>query len=168
MPADFTVRVATPEDEFAVSGLLGASYPVLMASSYDEAVLAAALTSMTRANPALLSARTYYVAETEDGLIVGCGGWTRERPGDGQVVPELAHIRHFATHPEWVGRGIGRRLYARCEEEARSIGVRRFECYSSLNAEGFYAAIGFRSIRRIEVPMGADLTFPSVLMKRSI
>ena len=83
-------------------------------------------------------------------------------------MPELAHIRLFATRPEWLGRGIGRQLYGRCEEEARSSGVRRFECQASLNAEGFYAALGFRSVGRIEVRVGPGPLLPSVLMERSI
>ena len=168
MPAGFTLRIATPEDQSPVSDLLNASYPSLMPSSYEEDVLAAALPIMTRANPALLSAGTYYVAQTKGGLIVGCGGWTRERPGKGDVAPALGHIRHFATHPEWTGRTIGRSIYALCEEQARSAGVRRFECYSSLNAEGFYAALGFRSVRQIEIPVGRGVTLPSVLMERLI
>ena len=151
-----------------MSGLLEASYPTLMPPGYDAAVLAAALPLMTRANPALLSSGTYFLAESVDGLTVGCGGWTRERPGSGEVAPDLAHIRHFATHPEWIGRGVGRALYSRCAREARAAGARRLECYASLNAEGFYAALGFKSLERIEVPMGAGATLPSLLMARSI
>ena len=55
---------------------------------------------MTQANATLISARTYYLAVSDNGLVVGCGGWTRERPGSGEVEPALAHIRHFATHIE--------------------------------------------------------------------
>ncbi len=168
MPADFTIRVATPDDGSAVGALLKASYPPLMRSSYDAAVLAAALPMMIRAHPLLLASSTYYLVEFEGGRIVGCGGWTRERPGSGEVEAVLSHIRHFATHPDWIGRGIGRALYARCEEEARSAGVRRFECFASLNAEGFYGALGFESVRPLDVSMGSRVTFPAILMARAI
>lgn len=168
MTAEVTLRVATPADGRAVGALLRASYPVLMRAGYDEAVLKGALPLMTRANPTLLSSGTYYVAETGSGLMVGCGGWTRERPGTGEVLPQLGHIRHFATHPDWIGRGIGRAIHDRCEEAARSAGVTRFECYASRNAAGFYAALGFSALREIAVPMGPDLAFPSVLMARTI
>ena len=123
---------------------------------------------MTRANATLLSAGTYYLAVSDNGLVVGCGGWTRERPGSGEVGPALAHIRQFATHPDWTGRGIGRAIYAKCEREARSDGVQRFECYSSLNAEGFYAALGFHPIQQIALPMEQGLEVPSILMERLI
>ena len=138
-----------------------------MRESHDPAVLDAALPLMTRANPVLLASGTYYLAESDAGLAVGCGGWSRERPGSGEVAPELAHIRHFATHPEWIGRGIERALYARCEQDARAAGIRRFECNASLNGEGFYAALGFAPVRPIELPMGS-VAVPAILMQRSI
>lgn len=168
MPDSISIRVATSPDDTPVSKLLKASYPVLMTESYEPAVLAAALPLMTQANPKLLSSGTFYLCESKDQHIVGCGGWTRERPGSGEVIPERGHIRHFATHPDWVGRGIGRAIYDRCEEEARLAGIRQFECFASLNAEGFYASLGFETVGRIEVQMAPDLTFPSILMERAI
>lgn len=164
----FTIRVAMPEDEAAVSALLAASYSVLMRPDYDKAILAAALPKMTRANPALLSSGSYYLAEMEGGGLVGCGGWTGERPGDGEVVPDLGHIRHFATHPDWTRCGIGQAIYTTCEAAARRAGLRRLQCYASLNGEGFYAALGFRAVREMAVPMGQGLRFPSILMEREI
>lgn len=164
----FTVRVATPDDEAAVRDLLRASYPEQMASSYDDAVLAAAMPLFTAANPRLLASGTYYLAESTSGDPVGCGGWTLERPDTGEVEPGLAHIRHFGTHAAWTGRGIGRAIYARCEAAARSAGARRFECYSSLNGEGFYAALGFRPVRPFDVAMAPGVSVPGVLMERAI
>jgi len=168
VPADIIVRTATPADGALVSELLKASYPVLMRPSYEGDVLAAALPLMTRASTVLLSSGTFYLVESDDGRVAGCGGWTRERPGSGEVAPKLAHIRHFAAHPERIRCGVGRAIYAKCEEEARSAGVRRFECCSSLNAEGFYAALGFRTVRQVALPMGGDVKIPSILMERSI
>jgi GNAT superfamily N-acetyltransferase len=163
----FTVRLTTIEDEARIGELLQASYPTLMCASHDAAVLDAALPFMTRANPVLLSSGTYYLAQNDEGLAVGCGGWSRERPGSGEVAPELAHIRHFATHPAWIGRGVGRALYARCEDDARAAGIRRFECNASLNGEVFYAALGFAPVRPIELAMGSVMV-PAILMQRSI
>ncbi len=168
MRSAVTIREATAADELLVSELLNASYPNLMATAYDPFILAATLPFMTRANSVLLRSGTYYLSETQDGAIVGCGGWTFQRPSDGSVAPGLAHIRHFATHPDWIGGGIGRALYARCEDKARSAGAHEFECCSSLNAEGFYSALGFNTVKRIDVPMGRELSFPAVLMRRTL
>lgn len=162
----FAVRVTTPADAAAVAAVLTASYPVLLAPSYDAALLAKALPLMTRANPALLASGTYYLAETADDTPIGCGGWTFARPGapDDPIVPDLAHIRHFATDPAWTGRGVGRALFERCRADAQAAGARRFEAYSTLAAEAFYRRMGFETVARFNVAMGPEVRFPSVGM----
>ncbi len=159
------MRVATLNDVAGVGALLQASYPKLMESAYDEVLLSPALKLMTRANPALLASGTFYVAEARDGLVVGCGGWTLERPGGGAVEAGLGHIRHFGAHPDWTNRGIGRAIYRLCEADARSAGITSFECNATLNAEGFYSALGFESIRRMDCALSSSVALPGVLMR---
>lgn len=164
----FSIRPADPADEKAVTTLLQASYGALMLAGYDQTVLADLLPIMARANPGLLSSGTYYLAETDTSDIVGAGGWTRERPGTGDILPGTGHIRHFGTHPDWIGRAVGKSLYKRCDIDARSVGIKRFECYASLNAVDFYARLGFKVIDRIDIPMGEDLVVPSIWMEREL
>jgi N-acetylglutamate synthase-like GNAT family acetyltransferase len=160
----YSIRVAVPSDLDAVSALLVASYSSLLTAHYSSDTLASALPLMTKANPKLLASGTYYVAEKESGGLIGCGGWTIDRPGSGVTIEGEAHIRHFATHPGWVGQRVGGSLLARCFSDARVLGVRKLHCFSTLTAEGFYRASGFETIGPIDVPMGPNLNFPSVLM----
>ena len=164
----YDLRVATLRDAEAVSDLLRASYPQLMRSAYDEEVLAPALELMTQANPSLLSSNTYYLAELTTGFLVGCGGWTPERPGTKSVEPGLGHIRHFAVHPDWTRHGIGRALLEACDRTARAAGVKAFECYSSRNAEKFYRALGFVRIREMDMELKPPVVLPGVLMRRNL
>ena len=166
--SDLRLRVATPDDAQRVGVLLEASYRVLMPESYDAHLLARALPLMTRAQPELLASGDYYLVVSSDDTAVGCGGWSLGRPGTGALAPETAHIRHFATHPSWTRHGIGRALFCWSEAAARLAGARRLECYASLNAEAFYARLGLRRQRTIEVPMSADLRFPAILMTRAL
>jgi GNAT superfamily N-acetyltransferase len=161
------VRVARAADAHSVGEVLVASYPALMAGAYDAALLERALPLMTRANPNLLASGTYYVAEI-GGEPVGCGGWTLEEPGSGTLVPGVAHIRHFGVSVRFVGRGVGRALFDRCVADAQRSDVQQMECYSSLNGQPFYAALGLRTVRRIDVQMGAEIVFPSIHMCRPI
>jgi len=165
---DYATRVAELADVASVDPLLQRSYPELMGLAYEESVIAPALKLLTRAQPSLLASGRYYVAESRSGLVVGCGGWSLERPGTNTVELDMAHIRHFATHPEWTQRGIGRAIFHLCETAARSAGVHILECYSSLNAEGFYAALGFESVRRIQIDLGRNVVLPAILMRRTI
>ena len=165
---ELAVRAAGPEDAAAVERVLKASYPLLMAPAYDSGILARALPLMTRPNPGLLALGTYFICEA-GGEAVGCGGWSMERPpGGSDSEPGEAHIRHFAVDPDWIGRGVGRALYQSCEASARAAGVRAFECWSSLNGEAFYRALGFARVGLIDVAMGPEVTLPSVLMRRAI
>ena len=168
MKTDFSVRTAVLEDGPRISALLSATYPLEFARCYSQEILRVALPLMTRANLQLLASGTYYVAEIPSGLMVACGGWTMARPGTGETVTELGHIRHFATHPLWARQGIGRALVSRCFQDARGRGVKSLECMSSLVAESFYRAMGFEMVRSINVELNLEVSLPALLMRREI
>jgi N-acetylglutamate synthase-like GNAT family acetyltransferase len=170
--AGFTIRLAAPRDAEAVSALLAASYQHLMTGTYEPAVLSAALPIITRANPALLASGSYYCAVDGDGQIVGCGGWTRNAPGRtvtlGNEISDCGHLRHFATDPDWLRRGVGRAIADICFRDAARAGLLALECFSSLNAEPFYVSLGFERVEARDVVVGGAVAFPSVLMRRAV
>jgi predicted N-acetyltransferase YhbS len=169
--ASFIVRPAQPHDREGVDALLARSYPPLLAPGYDAELLAATLPAMTRAQPKLLACATWFVAVRESGEVVGCGGWTRERPGTGEVEPGLGHVRHFGTHVDHLRQGIARALGMQTLASARAAGIEQLECYSTLVAEKFYASLGFRTIGSMSSPMprsdrpGELIEFPALLMR---
>lgn len=160
------IHIAASDDAAEVEILLKACYPPLMAQAYPPEILLSALPLMTRANPVLLESGRYYLARDDDGQLLGAGGWSPEDPATRDTTPGLGHIRHFAVLPEANGQGIGRTLFNRCLEASRQQGITGFNCYSSLNAEGFYAALGFTDQGPVSVPMGDAGIFPAVLMHR--
>jgi GNAT superfamily N-acetyltransferase len=163
-----TIRIATEEDADAVSALLSASYPALLADYYDRAVLDLALPLITKANPMLLASGTFYFAESQGYSVTACGGWTMEQPGTGTLESGIAHIRHFGTHPNWVRQGLARAILERCVEDASARDVRVLECQSTLAAEEFYAAQGFKTLGTIEVILTPNVPFPALLMRRAL
>ncbi len=54
------------------------------------------------------------------------------------------HIDFFYCLPRWQGRGIGKALLVRLEEEARLIGLSRLFAEVSVTALGFFLAQGFQ------------------------
>ena len=46
--------------------------------------------------------------------------------------------------------------------------MRTFECYSSLNAEKFYRALGFVRIREMDIELKPPLVLRGVLMRRNL
>lgn len=162
----FALRVATPADEAALSDVLYASYSTVLSGWYRPEALKTAARFMGRAQPALLASGRYLVAE-RDGRILGCGGWSREAPGGGGLIPRLSHVRHFATHPDHLGQGVGGAVLARSLDEARQDGAVEMEAISTLAAEAFYAHNGF--IRMADRMMSfGGAPFMAVLMRRRL
>src|SRR5687768_1224832 len=143
MTSACSVRVADLQDKDAITSLLEASYAKLFAPRYAPQVLARAPPIMTKANTRLLTSKASYVAHV-GGQLVGCGGWSRQRPGSGAISKATARIRHFAPHAGRLRRGVGRSLPCRCLEETGKLGIRRLECHSSLVAVECYLATGFK------------------------
>ena len=168
MFADFTIRVASIEDDKSVTELLQASYSVLMRTQYPQEILSTILPTITKANPSLLLSGTFYIAEIKKKFVIGCGGWTKEKPGTGEIRQGVGHIRHFATHPEWIRKSVGRKIYKMCEQEAKANNINCLECFASLNAEGFYRALGFTTLKKITIPLANNQQIESVLMRRFI
>lgn len=164
----FAIRTAAPADRDRVDEVLAASYGTLMAPAYEPAVFARALPLLSRSQPALLAGGTFYLADTPAGAVAGCGGWSLERPGAGGVEDGSAFIRHMAVHPDWTMRGVGRLLYRHCERAARERGARRFEVFSSLNAERFYRALGFATVASLDLKMAPGIVLPALVMERAI
>ena len=111
-------------------------------------------------DPDLAASGTYYLAEIGKSLVAS-GGWTT-------VVQEvgLARIRALYVHPNWVRQGLGRRLVAWGEEEARKEGANRFAVNSSLNAVPFYSSVGYRAVGSMDLDLGGDIAFPIVQMEK--
>src|SRR5688572_162742 len=82
----------------------------------------------------------------EESVCGGGGGADRgmaEIEGDG-------FIDYFYVHPEWRGRGIGKALLGRVEEEAEKLGVKIIFADVSVTAKEFFLARGFRIVEAKE------------------
>lgn len=174
-------RLATLDDAGAVGDLLMRSYGSLFPAHYPAPVLEAALPLMGRANPDLLNSGRYFLLDDPDqaGRCLGCGGWTPESPGsrkisddkisddkgsDDEGSDDEGHIRHFATDPLYLRRGIGRAIIEACFKQARQQKIRRLWCLSSLPAVAFYQAQGFHSLERQDVALKPGVLFTAERM----
>lgn len=57
-----------------------------------------------------------------------------------------AVLEHLWIVPTWMGHGIGRRLFAEAEREARSRGMRALRIESDPHAEAFYQRMGAQTV----------------------
>lgn len=157
------VRTATARDLEAVGDVYRASYPTLMKGYYQAEVLDRSLPVITRAQPALLVSGRFFVVPGAERLEA-VGGWSPHPPGEASGP---AHLRHFATRPSAVRRGYGSAILQHTLEAAASAGVSDIMCFSTLNAESFYAGHGFRPLGYREIFLGG-VPFMSVEMSRAL
>lgn len=161
------VRKAEDTDLGGITALLERCYPILMSTAYPEDILTATLPVMTKANPQLVASGRFFVVEDEN-TIIGCGGWSFETPGTGVIIEGVAHIRHFAVDPEHSRKGIGQAIFQRCAKAAKKADAKKFQAFSSLNAEPFYKNMGLERRDQFSVLMGNGTEFPVIFMEGSL
>lgn len=173
------VRLATEADIPALEALIPLSVRGLQAADYSPAQMDAALGPVFGVDRQLIRDDTYFIVECE-GVIAGCGGWSRrkavfggdrERAGEDALIDprtEPARIRAFFVHPDWARRGIGSAILRACEEAIAAQGFARATMVATLAGEPFYARFGYVVAERYEVPMRDGLMLPVVRMTKDL
>lgn len=168
MTDPFFICPATPADCAAVSELFQQSYPQVLPGHYPPGVLQAALPFITTAQRPLLDCGTYFLARNRRGELVGAGGWTDMSAARGVAAPGEGHLRHVATHPDYMRRGLARRLVDQALTSAGAFGIARMNCISTRAAKPFYQAMGFTMQGDIELTLAPGVHFPAIQMTRAV
>ncbi len=168
MTPTLSLRKSSLADLSAVDRLLSRSYPRLLARDYPPSTMVLAVPRISRARPELLASGSYFVAEDPEGRILAAGGWTRGAPRGPDTPQDTGHVRHVATDPSAVRRGVGRALMARVMQDARAAGIDWLDCLSTRTAVPFYTALGFRVVFPVEVPLAPGVVFPAVRMRADL
>lgn len=160
----FTHRLAVETDIPAIVSLMDRAISGPLAAFLTPEQIAASRRLMGL-DSQIIADRTYFVVE-RDGVLAGCGGWSRritEYGGDhtpGRVPVRLtpgvdaARVRAMYTAPEFLRQGVGRRILDLCETAAREAGYDRAELVATLGGEPLYRAAGWREIARFEDDRG--------------
>jgi GNAT superfamily N-acetyltransferase len=82
-----------------------------------------------------------------------------------EVKRDEAHLEHLWVAPRWIGKGVGRSLFAHAEEIAIRSGAVRMTIESDPNAEGFYRRMGARVSGRKPVFMDSHKRYLPLLKK---
>lgn len=166
---DYLLRTATLNDEEQLRDLIVRSIRELGLGDYTRAQIDAALQGTFGVDTVLIRDGTYFVATTDTGQIVGCGGWSRRRTLFGSDAradrdeswldprSDAAKIRAFFVDPTHARRGLGRKILERSEAEAARAGFTTFELMATLPGVRLYTACGYRSCDAIEHPLADGL-----------
>jgi putative acetyltransferase len=155
------IRPLRRADLDTIGALQEASILALGASTYSRAQLDAwARFGWHYRRRLLEDDGAFFVAERPDRLV-GVGGWSPD-----SQAPEVAWLRYLFVHPDDAGRGIGRQLVEEVEADARGYGKASFRVWSSLNATGFYTAVGYRRVRQGRWPVTSAIEIDYVLLAK--
>ncbi len=165
--ARIDVEPAAPGDRDRLETLIADCYSAVYPGWYEADLLTDALPEMLRIDQRLLESGRYFAAMV-DGQLAGCGGWSLFAPGAGKGGEATGHIRHFATHPQFMRMGVGGAILERCVRDAGAAGVRQLQCFSSKPGEAFYARHGFERVGEVAIMLGDSIPFPAILMKRDL
>ena len=174
---NFTSRLAVQDDVAALVEVMNAAIDELQRNFLDDAQIESSRAIMGL-DTQLIDDGTYFVVETE-GVIAGCGGWSRratlygsnQTPGRNarllDPAVEAARVRAMYTNPSFARRGVGRMVLSLCEAAARDEGFTRLELMATLSGEPLYTAYGFRAVDRLVDDTGG-VPVPLVKMEKEV
>jgi amino-acid N-acetyltransferase len=84
-----------------------------------------------------------FMVATDQGRVIGCGALH-------VVWEDLAEIRSLAVEPDWLGKGVGRRIALILIDEARALGLP--QVFALTYRQEFFEALGFHVVPRESLP----------------
>jgi GNAT superfamily N-acetyltransferase len=174
---EFTSRVATEADRDRLRVVMDASIGGLQKGFLTDEQIESSRAIMGIDNQ-LISDGTYYVVE-HDGLVAGCGGWSRRAtlyggdstPGrDPHLLDpsvDAARVRAMYTDPAFARQGVGWLILTLCERAAAAEGFTRLELMGTLSGQPLYSAYGFVPVEEVEDDRGGA-PVPLVRMEKQV
>ena len=157
-------RFARLDDVGALRDLMNAAISELQRPFLDERQIASSRTIMGL-DTQLIEDATYFIVES-DGILAGCGGWSRratlyggdQSPGRSANLLEIGRascrVRAMYTHPDRARKGVGRLILGLCEAAAKREGFSRVELMATMAGEPLYRACGYDAVERVEDARG--------------
>jgi GNAT superfamily N-acetyltransferase len=173
------IRQARMDEREVIKRLIADSARRLSREHYNDAQIEAAIATIFGVDTSLIEDGTYFVAEI-DGMLAGCGGWSRRKTlfgGDQYATrdtsyidpqSEPAKIRAFFIHPNHARKGIARAILARCEDEARAHGFCELELMATLPGVEFYKRCGFSERGALNLDLTGDVKLEFVAMRKEL
>lgn len=173
-----TLRLATRADMPEMSLLMSAAIAQLMPAFLTPEQVQGSHETMG-IDTMLIDDGTYFAVE-DDGVIVGCGGWSRRTTlyggnhsagrDDSLLDPakDPARIRAMYTHPDHARRGIGKMVIDAGEAAARAEGFTRTTLGATLAGEPLYTKCGYVEVDRHLRPAANGAVITLLVMVKDI
>ena len=148
-----TIRVAQADDADAIAALMDLAIAELQKGFLTPEQIEASRAGMGL-DRQLIDDGTYFCVE-EEGVLIGCGGWSRRATLYGgnhsagrdarllDPATERARIRAMYTHPAHTRKGVGRLILQTAEDAARAEGFGALEMAATQAGRPLYLACGY-------------------------
>jgi N-acetylglutamate synthase-like GNAT family acetyltransferase len=178
---NFTIRKATLNDQAEIEKLIAESVRGLSREDYDERQIELSINTVFGVDTELINDETYFVVESEDKQIIGCGGWSKRKTlygaslysqsRDSELLDpktDAAKIRAFFVHPKFAREGIGKAILEACEAEVKAHGFTSCEMMATLPGVKLYAVCGYAGDEKVKVPVGENVDIICVKMRKNL
>ena len=147
------IRIAQVADAAAIKALMDIAIAELQKGFLTPEQIEASRAGMGL-DLQLIEDGTYFCVE-EEGVLVGCGGWSRRATLYGgnhsagrdprllDPATERARIRAMYTHPDHTRKGIGRLILDTAEAAALTEGFKAIEMAATMSGKPLYSACGY-------------------------
>ena len=157
-----TIREAEPRDLDAIAELQTHAIMAFGIEAYGLKACKAWAKIGVQMRYTLLASGSFFVAE-RDGVLAGVAGWTED-----SREPDCAWPRYVFVIPALARHGIGQKLMTTIERSVHASGRTRMQVWASLNAIGFYEALGYQQVRQARWPVAADIDMAFSLMEKPL
>jgi len=176
----YQFRLAELSDVPELQALITVSIRTLGLSDYSSAQIEGALLGAFGVDTQLIRDQTYFVAQSADGTLVACGGYSFRRTlfgsdqrserdsTDLDPTVDAAKIRAFFVHPDHVRKGLGTQLLELSEKGAQRLGFSRFEMMATLPGVRLYQMMGYQPTQLIQYPLPNGEKIPFMPMYKSV
>ena len=174
---ELSSRVATEADADRLRRVMDAAISELQKGFLTDGQIESSRAIMGIDNQ-LIADGTYYVVERQ-GVVAGCGGWSRRAtlygsdstPGrDPHLLDpavDAARVRAMYTHPAFARQGVGWLILTLCERAAAVEGFSRLELMSTMSGQPLYTQYGFVPVEHVEDERGGEAV-PLVRMEKPV
>ncbi|MDP1608477.1 MAG: GNAT family N-acetyltransferase [Chlamydiales bacterium] len=177
---EITIRLAVSEDLEAIKDVMKSSMQTLGQGHYSEQQIKSCCQYVCVPDLQLIKDRTFFVAITPGGSIIGCGGWSfRNTLYAGPSLPssheinildpdkDPARIRAMFIIPSASGKGIGSLILSASEKAAKERGFLRGALGSTLSGLSFYKSKGWQPSMREQAILPDGVAIDVVKMEKS-
>ena len=136
--SNFTIRLFQPEDAEPVSRLIVHTLRTSNIKDYSPEHIEADAAKFTRADVLQRASWTHFYVVCCGEEIVGCGAigpyWGKE---------DESSLFNIFVHPDWQGKGVGRRIMETLEQDEYFLRAKRVEIPASITGCEFYRKLGY-------------------------